>query len=89
MSPDDLENLAIKNTQSISTLTEIAKNTSKDVDKLVKHMDAVLPVATRVDNLNARVTSLETSRTYAIRTLFGLLVSGICYAIVELIKVWP
>lgn len=59
MTQEKLEEIAIKNAESIAALTVIASNTSQDVDKLVKHMDDALPLHAKVSNLERRTGILE------------------------------
>ena len=57
MSPEDIERTTIGNAQAIGELTVIAKQTSKDVDKLITHLDS-LPTA-RIVSLEKRTKDAE------------------------------
>ena len=57
MSPDEIERTTIGNAQAIGELTVIAKQTSKDVDKLITHLDS-LPTA-RIVSLEKRAKDIE------------------------------
>ena len=57
MSPEDIEATTIDNAKAIGQLTIIAKQTSKDVDKLITHLDTV-PL-TRIVSTEKRLTRIE------------------------------
>jgi len=67
MSTDDVEKTTIENTVAISKLTAIAEQTSKDVDKMVSHLDKLLPMHTRVEGLEADVKELKDENNEGIR----------------------
>ncbi len=59
MSPEDIEKTTIENARAIGELTVIAKQTSKDVDKLITHLDTV-PLS-RIVSMEKRVAKTEES----------------------------
>ena len=59
MSPEDIEKTTIENAHAIGELTVIAKQTSKDVDKLINHLDMV--PAVRIVSIEKRTGKLEES----------------------------
>lgn len=59
MNQEKVEELVFANAQAVSSLLSVTTQTSKDVDKLIKHMDEVLPFRGKIHNLDERVNKLE------------------------------
>jgi predicted PurR-regulated permease PerM len=57
MTAEDIETTTIGNAKAIAELTIIARQTSKDVDKLINHLDTV--PATRIISMEKRLKFLE------------------------------
>ncbi len=57
MTQEDMERTTINNAKAIGELTIIAKQTSKDVDKLITHLDAI--PATRIIATEKRLQAIE------------------------------
>lgn len=68
----------IDNTVAIRELTTIAKQTTKDVDKIVLHLDKLIPVHTQLEHLVSEVSDIKRENNQGIRpkTLKSLLVWG-------------
>ena len=55
MTQDRLEDITMKNAESIAELATIAKQTSKDTDKLLTHMDEMMPCREKVEAMDSRI----------------------------------
>lgn len=87
MTPENLEKMTMNNTVSIATLTEIATNTSKDVDKLVKHMNAALPIHEKVESLEKRANALDGRLWKVIAAGVTYLLSLCAYLLIKLLNI--
>ena len=80
MTQEDMERTTIDNAKAIGELTIIAKQTSKDVDKLITHLDTV--PTTRIVSLEKRVSKTEeSSRTFISGTVIRWAMSGLVSAV--------
>jgi len=86
MTPEKLEEMTIENAKSISSLTQIAMNTSSDVDKLVTHVDRVLTITAHTKSLHRRVDKLEGHLAWVVRVGIVGLFSGLIGLIVFVFK---
>lgn len=84
----DEQNQINENTKNIAELTAIAKNTSKDVEKLVNQFEKLIPVHEMIKNLNLKIDELKKDIDDGIKpkTLKNLLV--ITFSIVISFGTW-
>jgi hypothetical protein len=68
----------VENALAIKELTTIAKQTTKDVDKIVLHLDKLIPVHTQLEYLISEVADLKEENKLGVRpkTLKSLLTWG-------------
>jgi hypothetical protein len=52
---DKLEEITLKNAVCIGELTQIAKQTSEDTDKMLRHMDKLAPFKEKIEHLSVKV----------------------------------
>lgn len=78
MSPEQIEKILMENALAIRELTTISSNTSKDIDRMVGHIEELIPIHTRVSGLQDRLESFEQEQKKGIRpvTLKELLIGG-------------
>lgn len=69
MTQDKLEELLISNAQTVSGTTELVDRLSKDVEKLIQHMDEVLPFRGKVHQLEKQVRVLQENQAQAQKEL--------------------
>lgn len=84
----DEQNQINENTKNIAELTAIAKNTSKDVEKLVNQFEKLIPVHEMIKNLDLKIDELKKDIDDGIKpkTLKNLLV--ITFSIVISFGTW-
>jgi hypothetical protein len=62
----ELSQETLENSKAIARLTAISENTTKDIDKLVKHIDKILPVHEQIANIKKIMYS-----AISVATIYG------------------
>lgn len=88
MRQEDVERTTVANAIAIERLTVVVERTSKDVDKVVKHLDEMLPFKAELDGVSKDVDELKASRTRWAWSAFGILgtiIGTLIYVIKDLL----